>query len=1713
MTFNAGDTTAVFTVPVTNDGVAPSGVKTVNLKIDSPLPGGTGAGPVIPTETSTAVLRIIDATQTVGFTLANFDVSEAAGTATVQLERTGDISGALTVNYATTDGTALAGVHYQTATGTVTFSGNQAVASFTVPIIDNKVVSADKVLNLSLSAPSAGTVVNSATLTIKDDDVAGVIAFGAPVFLVSESGGQAEIRIVRSGGTAGCPSPLVGLPPSCPDATTVTFTTSDGTALAGSDYTAPPATVVEFGAGEFVKTVLVPITPDLVIEGTQSINLALTNPLPAGFAPRSPTLGLATATLQLLETQFRVGATSLTIGEASGQVTVTVVREGDLSGTATLDYVTVDNTATSGGGTSDFVNVTGGRLTFDPNVSVLTFDVLVREDGFVEGDERFDIVFSNPVGAGIARESCATATPAAPALVANCTINVGVLDNDFGGLLSFSQAVYDVNENAASATITVRRVGGSADAVTVDFATSDGTAINGIDYDATTQTLTFGLGDTVKTVVVPLRNGTVGIRSVNLALRNATGGGLVASPGGAAVLRISDVNNSVGFAFLGFAVNENIGMAPVTVRRTGTTGQVTVQLATTAGSAVAPDDYTAVNTTITFAPGVTTATAMVSIVSDALVEPNETLTLTLSNPTGASIAPDLCLVATPTTCTAALTIIDDDQGGVIQFISATYSATETGGPATITLTRAGGLAGGVTVTFAATPGTALPGDFSVPSGTVTFLAGQASATATVNVNDNLLADGDRTVNLSISTPQPAGLPGSPILGLRTTAVLTLRDNEPRVQFAAPTFTVAEGAPTAVITVTRTGDTSVPVLVDYASGAGTATAGTDYTSAGGTLSFGAGVTTQTFTVTISNDSAPESPETVLVSLSNPRTNNPADIGRVALGSPSTATLTITDNDKAGTLALNASAYTIGETGGTLHVTVTRTGGAAGGVSVNYQLSNGTATYPGDFAVALTGLATGTVTFGAGETSKVIDIAIGNNGSADGPKTFTLALVSPPTGGAILGPPSQATVTIQDDEQTVRFASPGYSVLENRGPAQVVIERLGTPTGTLLVNFATVDGTATSTAPTADYTAVNRVLTFGPNIRSLTVPITIVNDTRVEGNETLSLQLSNPQFVVPGPPVNIASGNCASFVGGICTVPLTIIDDDQGGEIQFKSATYAVTEGTLNASIILTRTGGLGGPVSVDFATVDGLGTAIAGADYVSTSRTVTFPASAITQTVLVPIMNDTLDEPAETVMMRLSNPAGGAVLGARDTATLTITDNDVAGVIQFSAALYTVNESATSAAIVISRTGGTASGVTIDFTPSDGPGLTGALAGVDYTAATTSVAFGTGELSKTVLVALPGDDLAAEGNKNVVLTLSNPGGGATLGARSTATLKILDDEPTVQFVTATYSAAEGSAATITLERTGPPGVVIVQYATSNGTGTAGVDYVAKTGTVTFASAAKTATFSIQTIANSIVNGPRTINLSLGPVTAGTAVVGPQGTAVLQIADNDLGGALHFTAAGYSVKEAFGIITLSVRRDGGFAGPVTFHYATQDGTAKAGIDYTAASGTLTFRAGEFFAQFSVQVIPNTRDDGDRTFNVVLSAPTGGMTLGSPSTATVTIKEDDDGGIVQFTAPVFTVSECLAAPCNAVLTLQRSNIASNVSVDYATVDGTASALSDYVATTAPSSFAAGQVSQRITIPLQIEPGAQPTKSFGVVLSNIRGGAILGGFANAEVRIVDTK
>ncbi len=1751
VTFNAGDTTATFTVPIINNGT-PDGVKTVNLMISGPLPALAGAVPVLGVRT-TAVLRIVDAVQTVGFQQANFDVSEGAGTATVSLERTGDASGSLTVTFTTSNGApvaplvpAVAGVDYQAVNTTITFGPGQTVATATVPLIDNKAVAPDKVANLTLSAPSVGVLATggtTATLTIQEDDTAGSVSFAAATFVGLERDTQALITLVRSDGTAGCPVPLAGPPPSCPDATLVTFqTVAGGTAIAGTDYTTT-SVVVEFGAGETTKTVAVPLLNDGAPDGTETVALMLSNPLPTGVGvgTRGLTLGsLATATLQIVETELRIGATAYTVGEGGGKATLTIVRQGDLTGTSSVTVATVNGTAIAG---TDYATPVTTTVNFAAGESVQTLDITVTDDTIVEGDEAFQVVFSNPVGATIASDSCKTFTLVG-SLVATCTIEVDILDNDSGGILSFSQPVYAVNENVGTATITVKRIVGGAGGVTVDFATGDGTATAGTDYTTVTQTLTFNAGDTSKTVSVPVLNNTIGVRIANLFLRNATGGATIGAPGTAA-LQITDLDNSIGFTAVGYPVAEAAGAAAVVVRRTGSAGTVLVDYATSNGTATAPADYAATAGTLTFPAGSTTLTVPIPIVNDAIIEPSETFTVTLSNPrlavtlTPIPVAPESCASSTATTCTTGVTIIDDDLGGAISFTSANYTVAENAGSAMVTLSRVGGLAGGVTVDIAAVAGTAAPGDFSLPSGTVTFLPGQTTAMAAITINDNLLADADRTVNLTISNPQPAGLAGSPILGLQTTATLTILDNEPRVQFGAASFAVTEGAPAATITVVRTGDPSVEVHVDFVTSDGSATQPARYAMTAGTLTFLPGVSSRTFTVPIVNDNLLQPPQAFNVSLSNP-TTVPAAPGRAALATTPCATfvagvctvpVTINDDDRAGTMAFNASMYSVAENvaGGTLLVTVTRTGGNAGGVSVNYAATGGTAVNGVDYV-----LAPGAVTFGVNETVKTFPITIVDNALADGNRTIVLSL-SLPSAGA-LGTPSQATVTIMDDEQTLSFATLGFSTLESAASAVITINRLGTPTGTLLVDFATVDGTAT--AP-ADYTAVAKTLTFAAGVRAMTVSVPIVKDMLVEGNETFNVRLGNPRFSpASAVPVAFVPATCGTFVLGPpqrCSVAVTIVDDDQPGTIQFSSATYTVTEGTPTALITLVRTGGVGGcpatgpcstpPITVDFITADGLGTAMAGADYTPVAQTVTFAANVATQTIAIPITNDALAEGNETVVLKLTNPGGSATLGPLDTATLTIVSNDVAGVVQFSQPLYTVSETAVTATITLTRSGGAASGVTVDFATSNGPGTSGAVAGTDYTALATTVTFGANQTTLPVVITLPGDDATPEGNKIVNLTLSNPRGGAALGLRSAAQLKILDNEATVQFTAPTYSILEGGVAVLTIERTGPPGLpgtIILGYTTSNGTAVAGVNYgtrgsaTAPSGTVTFGPGVASQTIRVPTFANNAQDGNHTFNVALAAMggTAG-AVLLPQNTAIVTIVDGDRAGVGAFTAASYSVVEFGSFAQLTVRRSGTGATPVSVAYTTVDGSARAGIDYTATAGVLPFAINQFIQKFNVPIINNNRADGTRSFSVVLSAPTGGMTLGAPATASVLILDDDKGGVLQFSQPTFTASltKCTPPPapgfaCDAVLSISRTGgLAAGVSIDFATVDGTGQGGTDYTPTTGTVMFAVGQSGAAIHVPLLTT--ATPLNTFGVILSTPRGGGALALPSTATVTI----
>jgi surface-anchored protein len=117
-----------------------------------------------------------------------------------------------------------------------------------------------------------------------------------------------------------------------------------------------------------------------------------------------------------------------------------------------------------------------------------------------------------------------------------------------------------------------------------------------------------------------------------------------------------------------------------------------------------------------------------------------------------------------------------------------------------------------------------------------------------------------------------------------------------------------------------------------------------------------------------------------------------------------------------------------------------------------------------------------------------------------------------------------------------------------------------------------------------------------------------------------------------------------------------------------------------------------------------------------------------------------------------------------------------------------------------------------------------------------------------------------------------------------------------------------------------------------------------------------------------------------------------------------GCLEFSTSNYTVNEAAGTATITVSRGFGSDGPVTVDYATSDGTAQAGVDYTATSGTLSFADGETSKTITIPILVDGFVENNETINLTLSNPTGGAELGMPNTAVLTINEDNDVATVQ-------------------------------------------------------------------------------------------------------------
>jgi hypothetical protein len=177
---------------------------------------------------------------------------------------------------------------------------------------------------------------------------------------------------------------------------------------------------------------------------------------------------------------------------------------------------------------------------------------------------------------------------------------------------------------------------------------------------------------------------------------------------------------------------------------------------------------------------------------------------------------------------------------------------------------------------------------------------------------------------------------------------------------------------------------------------------------------------------------------------------------------------------------------------------------------------------------------------------------------------------------------------------------------------------------------------------------------------------------------------------------------------------------------------------------------------------------------------------------------------------------------------------------------------------------------------------------------------------------------------------------------------------------------------------------VDYATANGTATAGSDYTATTGTLTFAAADTTKTITIATTNDTTVEGDETVLVSLSGATGGASMSDAQGIGTIN--DND--SAANCSGVSYSVNDVSkvegGILVFTITKAGSTSSSCSVSYATADGTATAPTYYTATSGTLTFASAQTSNTVPVTTFNLGRSLGIRTMLLNLSSPTAGASI---------------------------------------------------------------------------------------------------------------------------------
>ena len=650
---------------------------------------------------------------------------------------------------------------------------------------------------------------------------------------------------------------------------------------------------------------------------------------------------------------------------------------------------------------------------------------------------------------------------------------------------------------------------------------------------------------------------------------------------------------------------------------------------------------------------------------------------------------------------------------------------------------------------------------------------------------------------------------------------------------------------------------------------------------------------------------------------------------------------------------------------------------------------------------------------------------------------------------------------------------------------------------LVDFATTQGTANSSAPGQDYgnSEVSGTVTIPAGETSTTTTIPIIDDGLDEPDETFTITLSNP------------TGSGGATIGDGTGI-ITITDDDDTPTVSMAVATASIDEGDTGTSTIsltadLSAVSGL--PVTVTYSTfVTGTSAAAAGNDYVGvTGGTLLIAAGDPGGTIQIVINGDEDVELDDTFGVSLDSATTtyGTVTVTAPTATdVTITNDDVDPDLSApptaTIPVPPLGVNVTGTIPVTIAQAWIGKDVVVTYTVTPGTAATPADYIDDISAG--SVTISAGSTTANIEITIVGDD-TIDGSTNFTVTLTG-GSNATLTGADTTVVSLVE-KPTISITDATaYETSSTVTLTVTINPTSTA-ITTVEFDTGDGTAIAGAAYTASSAAAkaTIPAGQTSANITVGILPDALDEHDETFTVTLDDLSVtgeddnlGLAIVNPSAAvATVTIIDDDALPVLSIAdPADVPEEVASGIVSFTITLAPVSGRDVTVSYATQDGptpAATAGLDYGATSSSATIAAGQTSFTFDVTIIDDAIKEPNEKFSAVLSAQVYATLDDTASSSVATIIDNE-------VRPEISIGNVeVVEGVGAVLTISQDiETGEDVLVDYVTSGGTATAGSDYTYVSTTATIIAGTTSTDVTIATINDSEEEDAETVEVTLSN---------------------